>query len=189
MDHQKKLLRTWEFWVIFCKMTDKQPDYQIEPIIKVRTLPLFCDYYKSLPKISDLKYKPNNRISYGFFEENIKPAWEDDANKKGGIYSFVIRNPKPQDIDRIWRDLLIETARGELDLILTNKTDKTITINDKFITGVIIALKGKGSYKFEIWTNGPMPTDPAITNKFDQCIRNCVGGDYSITPNFRLHGK
>ena len=47
-----------------------------------------------LPHVSD----------YHFFQEGIRPVWEDDANKKGG--KWILRLKKGV-ADRYWEDLLL----------------------------------------------------------------------------------
>lgn len=41
---------------------------------------------------------------YYFFKKDIRPMWEDNANKFGG--RWLINNAKKQNTDTIWREIV-----------------------------------------------------------------------------------
>ena len=197
-EHSMKLLRKWKFWVIFCKIdANNNPQYQIEPIKTVARIDLFCDCFMNLPKVSELKYNPSNRVSIGFFDELIRPAWEDEGNKNGGMFTFLIDSLKNRDlIDEIWLNLLIDAARGKFDLILKGGKDgaKDLSVHDKFITGIVIVLRSSSMYKIEIWTKNNYSNKIAHLSNLQDYLAKSLN---KIAPNekipvslqFRAHNK
>lgn len=56
---------------------------------------------------------------YSLFKEDIKPMWEDKANKNGGRWMITLgRNQRPE-LDRYW----IDTVSSRLKVILSTKTN------------------------------------------------------------------
>ena len=84
------LPHSWQFWVVFAKTHDKKVTYSIEPIISFNLVENFAQYFHSLPKISELPYNQNNRITIAFFKDKVKPAWEDGPNQNGGSFSIIL---------------------------------------------------------------------------------------------------
>lgn len=41
---------------------------------------------------------------YSLFKEDIRPMWEDKANKEGGIWRVTLMPRQKQDLDRYWID-------------------------------------------------------------------------------------
>ena len=179
----KKLLHEWTFWVICCRYVDRA-QYEVEPIIKVSTIDNFCDYFKSLPKISDLHFRPDNRVSMALFSGDIKPAWEDISNKDGGMFTFFFNINSDEDrkkLDNAWKELLIEAVRGELDCLILNLKPDEIKKDTFDINGLVVTPKsssGHPSYKFEIWTKGTHNISDC--EKFIKHVKRYVGENIEI---------
>lgn len=41
---------------------------------------------------------------YSLFKDEIRPMWEDKANKNGGIWRLTLMPRQKQDLDRYWID-------------------------------------------------------------------------------------
>ena len=214
-DFKDKLLHNWKFWVIFCKIdANNNQQYQIEPIITVGRVELFCDYFSSLPPISEIKYDPSNRVSIGFFDEPIPPAWEDPGNQNGGMFTFLIGDLKPYEkINEVWRCLLIDTARGKLDYILkqgdvknkekdtnedkliTSKSkEQKVTVKDRYVRGIVIVLRSNMQYKIEIWTKENYKNSPLVFQNLEKYLikslnKVCKLNLESLSLQFRPHNN
>ena len=54
--------------------------------------------------------------SVAFFKTNIKPAWEDPLNEKGGEFHLRLVDPYPQEIDDLWRAIVFDLMSGDLGM-------------------------------------------------------------------------
>ena len=61
---------------------------------------LFFRMVKHVPNAKDL---PTN-CNYYFFKNDIKPAWEDEANKRGGKLVCLISQKESLRADILWLD-------------------------------------------------------------------------------------
>lgn len=148
LDEIYNFYQEWQFWVIFCRYVDKV-QYEIEPIIKVRSLSKFAEYHSSLPEIKQLRNTQNGKISLAFFSENIKPAWEDAANKDGGCLLIFLSDKLKEKVQDVWEYLLAAAASGRMNKWIAGN------IQDNYVCGIIVAPKAANSYAFEIWLRGP----------------------------------
>ncbi|OHT12951.1 eukaryotic translation initiation factor 4E type 3-B [Tritrichomonas foetus] len=133
--------KKWTFWLVILDFTTGQSRYTIEEIGTVNTLDNLYQYYKTLPKMNEIKRNQGKYGSIGFFQNGIKPAWEDPNNKNGGSYEFLV---KTEIVNDVWRDLLLVAFGGTIG-------NNNSSINDK-ICGIKISPKRLNeSYMVEIW--------------------------------------
>ena len=85
MNDKKLLMFEWTCWVIQVKQTAMYESYGIEPICSFDSAELFWAYFKKLPSLPDLKHG-----GIGLFKKNIRPAWEDPANRHG--FNVIVRD-------------------------------------------------------------------------------------------------
>lgn len=147
----------WQFWVICFNHGKGIPtSYEIEPIISTGSVHSFCRYFWNIPKPSELRVMERKRVSLAFFRDNIKPAWEDENNKLGASFYFLVKKGERLDdvprkerkigkeefkVDEIWLELLLRSIGGEFD-------EKIKDVNK--LNGLIIVPKD-GAYGIEVW--------------------------------------
>ncbi|EAY08683.1 hypothetical protein TVAG_079410 [Trichomonas vaginalis G3] len=171
----------WRFWVVFCKFLDKQV-YEIESIISVNSLELFVDYFNSLPNIDELHYNETNQVSLAFFADDIKPAWEDPHNAKGGSYHFVIQDSTI--VHEIWKKLLVHAIIGDIDKILSENQDHKKNYE---LCGITVAVKKPG-YMFAIWTKTPPNQNGPVYQKIQELVQNVVPKNVNFSLTTSAHG-
>lgn len=124
----------WTLW--YTKpAVDKNENWSdlLRPVISFNTVEEFWGIYNSVPRASELPLKSD----YHLFRNDIKPEWEDDANAKGGKWSFQFRGPV--DINELWMRTLL-SAIGE-----------TIEDDENEVNGVVYNVR-KGSARIGLWT-------------------------------------
>ncbi|KAF3892738.1 Translation initiation factor [Trichophyton interdigitale] len=94
------LKSTWIVW--YRPPTPKYSDYEKStiPLASISSVESFWTVYSHLKRPSLLPTVSD----YHIFKKNIRPVWEDQANKKGG--KWIIRLKKGV-ADRYWEDLLL----------------------------------------------------------------------------------
>ncbi|KAF3479522.1 eukaryotic translation initiation factor 4E-4 [Arthroderma uncinatum] len=94
------LKSTWIVW--YRPPTPKYSDYEKStiPLASISSVEGFWTVYSHLKRPSLLPTVSD----YHIFKKNIRPVWEDEANKKGG--KWIIRLKKGV-ADRYWEDLLL----------------------------------------------------------------------------------
>ena len=188
----RNLVHELKFWVIFTKFAGRDAQYEIEQIISVKTIENFCEYFRTLPKISSIPYDKDNKVTVALFVKGIKPAWEDENNKNGSTITFLVTTQKLTVIDEIWKNLLVDTVRGELDCVLENidhsKYLESSTELDVVVTGVQVVLRGENLYKFDIWTKKYY--DAIESNQqFLACLERCTECMKQVDPEFKVKLK
>lgn len=123
-------------WNIFYRppTTSRDKDYEksIIKVASVGTIESFWTVYahlkrpSSLPTVSD----------YHIFKDGIRPAWEDEANKKGG--KWIVRLKKGV-ADRYWEELLLAIIG-----------DQFMEASDE-VCGAVLSVRG-GEDVLSVWT-------------------------------------
>lgn len=125
----------WTLW--YTKpAVDKHESWSdlLRPVTTFNTVEEFWAIFQNIPVPHELPLKSD----YHVFRNDIRPEWEDDANAKGGKWSFQIK-AKGQEIDELWLRTLLAVI-GE-----------TIDEEDSQINGVVLSIR-KGGNKFALWT-------------------------------------
>ncbi|QLL33130.1 hypothetical protein HG536_0E00400 [Torulaspora globosa] len=106
----------------------------LRPVTSFETVEEFWAIVQNIPEPHELPLKSD----YHAFRNDIRPEWEDEANAKGGKWSYQVK-AKRADIDELWLRTLLAVI-GE-----------TIDEDESEINGVVLNVR-KGGYKFALWT-------------------------------------
>lgn len=114
----------------------------------------------------------------GFGQENIIPAWEDEANKYGGKWSIQLpRDKNRNNIDKMWLYTMLAAIGETFDPVFSQAAANAANGTDdddsspktappqSLITGVIVSTRPQ-FYRVSIWTRlapgiAPPPTNGA----------------------------
>ena len=134
-DVKHPLNTKWTLW--YTKpAVDKSESWSdlLRPVTSFQTVEEFWAIIQNIPEPHELPLKSD----YHVFRNDVRPEWEDEANAKGGKWSFQLRG-KGADIDELWLRTLLAVI-GE-----------TIDEDDSQINGVVLSIR-KGGNKFALWT-------------------------------------
>lgn len=195
-----KLQRAWTLWY------DSPSTYNTEnwemslvPIITVHSVEEFFVMLKYMKPLHALR----TSSQYHFFQEGVKPMWEDPANKKGGklwvnldITAANGRNSNNSsgtnladgsgaesktDLDKAWENVLMAAVGEYLDSV-----DKKDAGSGPFVTGVVMS-KRKYHNRLAIWVS-----DAAGKEKID-ALKKALSKEASLPPIasivFTKHGE
>ena len=92
------------------------------------TLNCFCRHWNHIPKDSifqsfGLKVAGVPVNGFSFFQQGVRPEWEDPRCRAGG--EFVFRVHDAAELDAAWRDLLFGCAAGHAPLVGCRLVQKT----------------------------------------------------------------
>eukprot|EP01004_Peranema_trichophorum_P008564 NODE_7318_length_790_cov_225.023988_g6709_i0.p1 GENE.NODE_7318_length_790_cov_225.023988_g6709_i0~~NODE_7318_length_790_cov_225.023988_g6709_i0.p1 ORF type:complete len:201 (-),score=26.98 NODE_7318_length_790_cov_225.023988_g6709_i0:127-729(-) len=97
----------------------------------------FWSTYNHIKRPNDLEFGAN----YHMFIQNVKPMWEDDANKRGGKWVINISKEDGQRLDELWELLLLSIVGEYLD----------DTGGPHQICGAVLS-KRKAGPRISVWT-------------------------------------
>jgi hypothetical protein len=75
-------------------------DENIKEVASFNTVQDFWFYYSHMTRPAELP----NKASFAFFQEGIRPMWEDSGNSNGSRFMLRV---KKEYANRIWEDLII----------------------------------------------------------------------------------
>ena len=81
-------------------MTKEDFEQELKPLAKFHTIEEFWGLYKHMIRPSQLE----TCTKLFLFQSNIKPLWEDEANKNGGRFYLRI---KKEGADKLWENLVL----------------------------------------------------------------------------------
>ncbi|CCH58558.1 hypothetical protein TBLA_0A07690 [Henningerozyma blattae CBS 6284] len=154
-EYKHPLNTKWTLW--YTKpAVDKSESWSdlLRPVTSFETVEEFWAIFKNIPTPIDLPLKSD----YHVFRNDIRPEWEDEANSKGGKWSFQVRG-KNNNVEELWMRSLMAVI-GE-----------TIDEDEYQINGVVLSVR-KGTYKFALWTKSE-DREPLfeIGKKFKQVLK------------------
>ncbi|KAK7195310.1 eukaryotic translation initiation factor eIF-4E [Novymonas esmeraldas] len=204
---QHKLQRPWTLWY------DSPSTYNTEnwemslvPIMTVHSVEEFFVMLKYMKPLHALR----TSSQYHFFQEGVKPMWEDPANKKGGklwvnldIAGANGRNGSnaanaaaaaaaaadgsgaavdaKTDLDKTWENVLMAAVGEYLDSL-----DKKDAAAEPFVTGIVMS-KRKYHNRLAVWVS-----DAAATERID-ALKKTLTKEASLAPIasivFTKHGE
>eukprot|EP01118_Nematostelium_gracile_P005383 TRINITY_DN16_c0_g1_i1.p1 TRINITY_DN16_c0_g1~~TRINITY_DN16_c0_g1_i1.p1 ORF type:complete len:235 (+),score=56.84 TRINITY_DN16_c0_g1_i1:53-757(+) len=103
VEGEHRLQNTWTLWHLRkVQGTRVSENYEksIKPIGAFSTVEGFWNYYNHLIRPNELPLTSD----YHLFKYNIKPLWEDDANRKGGKWIIRLRKGLAS---KYWEDLML----------------------------------------------------------------------------------
>lgn len=131
------LSNRWTLW--FTKpATGKGDNWNelLKEVITFESVEEFWGIYNNITPVSDLALKSD----YHLFKEGVRPEWEDPQNKHGGKWSYLFKEKRSIDIDKLWLDTML-AAIGEM---LEDEDDGEVM-------GVVVNVR-KGFYRIGVWT-------------------------------------
>lgn len=175
--------KKWTFWLTIFDFTSNQFQYTIEEIGSINNLVNLHQYYRTLPQIHEIKRNPRHYASIAFFCDEIRPAWEDEKNKDGASYHFLVDE---KVVDNLWRDLLLYASGGLFDFKGTND-----------LCGVVVSpKKDRRNYEFELWVKKFTEPCEKVINQICnlECLKNYKNdkGEPLIKPEtiqYEKHGQ
>jgi translation initiation factor 4E len=132
-----KFRNEWQFWLVLVESVRANRQYKIHEIAKFGSAENFAKYYHMLPRPDEFKIVDNKRTSLAVFRDEIKPAWEDEANKTGGHFTFEMNNP--EIVKEAWKMLLLLLLSGDLS-------------DD--CNGIVCGIKKDTQWIAEVWMRG-----------------------------------
>ena len=206
MSNLHKLQRAWTLWY------DSPSTYNTEnwemslvPIMTVHSVEEFFVMLKYMKPLHALR----TSSQYHFFQEGVKPMWEDPANKKGGKLwvnldinagNICSRNNNSSnasggaaagaevangaeaktDLDKSWENVLMAAVGEYLD-----GADKNAT-GEPFVTGVVMS-KRKYHNRLAVWVS-----DASAKDKID-ALKKTMTKEANLPPIaslvFTKHGE
>ncbi|KAH6560582.1 hypothetical protein BASA50_001389 [Batrachochytrium salamandrivorans] len=131
------LQNTWTLWFDSPSKKTSAKDWglTLKAVASFNTVEDFWGVTNNVIDASEIPLSSNLHL----FKENIEPAWEDEANSKGGKWSFSIpKQRKGPELDKTWLNVMLACI-GE-----------QFTYADE-ITGVVVSSR-KAQDRISIWT-------------------------------------
>ena len=93
-------------------------------------------------------------------KKGVKPAWEDKENENGCSFDISLKNLLPEQINQIWRDLVMELVTENFSFV-------------QFVTGIrcLDRIKKHNSMRVEIWISAGLK---AYKPESDDYYRNDI---------------
>jgi translation initiation factor 4E len=165
---QLPLQRHWTFWMhepcYDGKYENSRKPLHKDPIGFVQE---FWRYYNNIPEPSRFFFKDGERKTVGgvtlegwsFFEDGVRPDWEDPRNKTGNTITFKA-SFKPEEIDHVWKSSLVGLVGEMIE-------------QSEHVTGIRIIDRGP-NYRLEVWVD---TNDTSIVNRIKVWFQSNVMGD------------
>ncbi|AAS51732.2 ADL188Cp [Eremothecium gossypii ATCC 10895] len=134
-DLKHPLNSKWTLWYTKPPVGDNESwSDLLRPVTSFTTVEEFWAIQNAIPKPRELPLKSD----YHLFRNDIRPEWEDEANSRGGKWSFQfkVRNPP---IDDLWLRALLAVIGESIDE------------DESEINGVVINVRRSG-FKIGLWT-------------------------------------
>lgn len=172
------LHRAWKLWYDSPSTYQNNWELSLIPIATVRTVE---DFFAMLHFMKPL-HAVRTFAQFHFFQEGVKPMWEDSANKDGGkLWLNVEVDPKNESsdaakmMDSMWEDVLMAIVGEVLE-------DATSELND--IMGVVLA-KRKNFNRLSVWIRDAKQSE--AIDRVKKCLGNIIPASYELT--FTKHGE
>ncbi|CDZ97368.1 Translation initiation factor 4F, cap-binding subunit (eIF-4E) and related cap-binding proteins [Phaffia rhodozyma] len=141
----------------------------VRPVVSFNSVEEFWGLYNNIVPPSLLPQKAN----YYLFKESIIPAWEDEANKHGGKWSFQMPKDKTRaGVDQMWMYTMLAAIGETFETPMPEQENADpLPSTSDLITGVIFSTRNS-FYRISIWTRfAPGPdADPAT----DEILKRIV---------------
>eukprot|EP00299_Pterocystis_sp_00344_P003471 c14229_g1_i1.p1 GENE.c14229_g1_i1~~c14229_g1_i1.p1 ORF type:complete len:205 (-),score=38.69 c14229_g1_i1:308-892(-) len=157
------LERSWTWW--YDKRQQGAPDAQWDSNLKdlgsFSTVEDFWRFYNHVEKPGKVPLGAN----YHLFKSEIKPMWEDDANKHGGKWVLNLQTDRAL-LDRYWENLVLALIGETLD-------------DEDEVTGVVLSRRKLGD-KIAIWNRHK--DNEQVVMKLGRNLREC----FQLPPTIKL---
>ncbi|GAA5953726.1 hypothetical protein JCM8115_004131 [Rhodotorula mucilaginosa] len=195
------LYSPWTLWFDSASKQDKAKSWEeaLAKVISFQSVEHFWGLYNNIVPPSNLGAGSN----YYLFKQGIKPAWEDEANAKGGKWSVQLpRGKYSEQIDQYWLYTMLAAIGETFETPYSEEADPSSPSAADFrpssssispaplpstfsneITGVIVSVR-KAFYRINIWTRTSSP-DPAHKARIENIGRHfkygVLGFDKGLT--------
>ncbi|KAL7672605.1 hypothetical protein ACOME3_007489 [Neoechinorhynchus agilis] len=95
------LFRGWSLWVLDKQDVVASWDEALTELVRCTTI---VNFWQAMNYVK-LPHNITNGSDYYFFQEGIRPVWEDPANQGGGCWSYVSKTS--EELDSVWLETLI----------------------------------------------------------------------------------
>ena len=148
----------------------------------IATVKDFWNMWNNIPRPSQIFYDGRVRKkfadrtvdAFSLFKKNIKPEWEDPANRAGA--EWVVKKPFPmKQLDEYWLNLALgligETVDPADEICGARVVDKSVV--------------GKGLYRIELWFRKKDPTvaEELLTRTQELLGKSSVPGKWEFRPH------
>lgn len=162
------LQRRWIFWM-HEPCFDGKYDNTRKPLhsVPISSVQEFWRYYNNIPEPSRFFCKDGERKTVGgvtlegwsFFEEGVKPDWEDGKNKKGNTITFKAAFTS-EEIDEVWKNSLVGLVGEMIE-------------QSEHVTGIRVIDRGP-NFRLEVWVD---TNETSIVNRIKVWFQSHVMGD------------
>ncbi|EPY34320.1 translation initiation factor 4E [Strigomonas culicis] len=179
------LNRSWTLWYD-SPSTYNASNWELSliPIMTVKTVEEFFAMLKFLKPMHALR----TSSQYHFFQEGVKPMWEDSANAKGGKIIITIESSKNEKLDAhgVEKTELDSTWETTMLSVIGECLESDDLEAEPQIVGAVMA-KRKYQNRLAIWVKDAGATEAieSIKNKLKQTITLPEG----VTAVFSKHGE
>ncbi|CRL08365.1 CLUMA_CG021344, isoform A [Clunio marinus] len=137
------LQHAWTLWYYEPDRTKTWEDNQNQ-VSTFNTVEDFWSLFTHIRQPSEVKIGSD----YSLFKENIRPMWEDKANKNGGRWMISLNRNQRPELDRYW----IDTVLCLIGEAFENFDD---------VCGAVVNIRPKGD-KIAVWTSNSNNKDALI---------------------------
>ena len=133
---QHELGKSFTFWYSYNE-SKMNADYEnaLRKIGTFNTIEKFWQLYSFIKKPDDMAYN----VEYHIFTGDVKPMWEDEANKMGSRWIFRCKKGAASEF---WEELVLAYIGGTFEA-------------DTYINGIVVQTK-KSEDVLAIWLRGPI---------------------------------
>ncbi|KAI1267736.1 translation initiation factor eIF 4e-like domain-containing protein [Xylariaceae sp. FL1019] len=134
------LQNRWTFW--YTKPPSGKGDNWnelLKELYTVNSVEEFWGVFNNITNVSQLPMKSD----YHLFKEGVRPEWEDPQNKHGGRWSYMIKDKRSVDIDKLWM-YTCAIAIGE-------NLEEAVGEDQGEVMGVVINVR-KAFFRISVWT-------------------------------------
>lgn len=174
------LFRSWRLW--YDSLSTFKVDWELSliPIVTVKTVEDFFAMIHFMKPVHAMR----TFAQFHFFQEGVKPMWEDSANKNGGklwvnLESYQ-KNESPTEtgkkIDAIWKSVLMALI-GEV-------LEDPNSVEENEIMGVAFSKK-KQYNRLAIWIRDAQKVE--AIERIKKCLGEILSPEYKFT--LTKHGE
>lgn len=175
-----QLFRSWKLW--YDSLSTFKVDWELSlvPIVTVKSVEDFCAMIHFMKPVHAMR----TFSQFHFFQDGVKPMWEDRANKYGGKLWVNLENSQKNEslsetgkkMDSLWKSVLMALVGEVLE------DPNSDAEND--IMGVVFSKK-KQYNRLAIWVRDAEKLD--AIERIKKCLEELLSPEYKFT--LTKHGE
>ncbi|KAI3651327.1 hypothetical protein MP228_004808 [Amoeboaphelidium protococcarum] len=149
MTVQHQLQHSWTLYVDAPqskKTTSSNWAANLKQIAVINSVEEFWKVYNNISEASELHHGMNYRL----FKTGIKPEWEDEKNKNGGVWTLYLKGDLKDKVDTLWLYTMMLCIGEQFDDMNNNCGDNGATASDD-IAGCVVSIRKQGD-RIALWT-------------------------------------